>query len=153
MQSFIVSSMCAARATALLVATHLVREGVDERVADHRLHHLLTHIGCLPHLRELVPHVLAVDRAATCCPRADELGPQRHDPLDEERSPVVTDDVDRFTDLLDLRDHPVDVFLFRRGRSRRAPARRTPEGSARSRRRASMLACTPSQSAEVSGTP
>ena len=105
-------------------APELIGERVDERVADHRFHDLLAHLGRLPHLREVVPHVVAVDGARARGPRADEIGAQRHDALHEQRAPVVTDEVDRFADRLDLRDQPVDVRVLGRVETGRAPAPR-----------------------------
>ena len=71
--------------------------------------------GRLPDLGEVVPHVLRVEQPGDVAhPRADQVGPGRCDAEDETTAPVVTDEVDRFADRLQLADEPVDVLLLRR---------------------------------------
>src|SRR5438552_336637 len=89
-------------------------EAVSERLGGHARHHGFADVGRLPRLGEVVPDVLAIDRTVAAGPGADEIGTQRHHALDEQRPPVVSDEVHRLADARDLVDEPVDVgFLHR----------------------------------------
>ena len=70
----------------------------DDALADAR---------SLPLLGEVVPDVLAVDRAVATHPRPHQVGSQRDRALHQERAPVVADEVDRLTDTLELADEPL----------------------------------------------
>jgi hypothetical protein len=53
-----------------------------------------------------VPDVGVVERTTAEREGAQEVGAQRRDPLDEQRAPVVSDQVDGRADRLDLGDEP-----------------------------------------------
>jgi hypothetical protein len=95
------------------------RQPFRERLGRHHRHHCLAHAGRLPLLREIVPDVLAIDGTVSARPGADEIGPHRHDALNEQRSPVVTHQIDGLADALELSDEPLDVRFFRRREARR----------------------------------
>src|SRR6266566_2790258 len=105
-------------------------EPLRHRVGRERLHDLLAEAGRLPLLRDVVPDVLGVGRAVAARPGADEVGPERDQPLHQERAPVVADEIDGRADALDLAREPVDVRLLARGEARRQGA-----SEARQRRR------------------
>src|SRR5262249_57217784 len=89
--------------------TTLFRSTLGQRVGRHHGHHRLADIGSLPLLGEVVPDVLAVDGPVAAGPGPDQIWPERDGTLDEQRPPVVPDQVDGLADALELRDEPVDV--------------------------------------------
>jgi hypothetical protein len=76
----------------------------DDLLRRESSHELLAHARRLPDLGELMPGVVLVDGAAADSPGADEVGAYRHQARHEECAPIVTHDVHRLTDILDLGD-------------------------------------------------
>ncbi|MEZ5227159.1 MAG: hypothetical protein R2710_10910 [Acidimicrobiales bacterium] len=87
------------------------RHHVVGRGGDHAGDVLLAGALGLPDLRSVVPHVVGGEDAGNVGgPRPHELGPRHHGAQHVTATPVVSDEVDRPVDLLELTEQPVDVL-------------------------------------------
>ena len=83
-----------------------------ETFAAERRRYILDYPRCLPSLCELMPAVLSVYRKATGGSGAGEVRSKRYRPLDERGTPVMTNEVKRFTEAVELVDKPVSIRFF-----------------------------------------
>ena len=99
----------------------LARDSVFDQVLDPELvGQLLLHVPLalarrLPDLGQRVPGVVDVDRGAAAGDAGEQVGADRGDALDQQRAPVVADQVDAAAEPLQLLDDPIDVGLLGAG--------------------------------------
>ena len=96
---------------------------------------LLADARRLPRLGHRVPLVRAVDRSTPARERADELRAVDATRCTSRTTPVVTDEVDRLAERVELVDDPARVLLLGRAPAVGHRCRRTPGARARRRRR------------------
>lgn len=112
---------------------------VLDRTGHHGVHQLLAVTGCLPDLSQVMPDVVGVEHAEDVAgPAAHQFGSMHHHVHHMAATPIVTDEVDRFVDVLELALEPVavgnegrrEVVGQRRTESRRGQSHhiRAPEG-------------------------
>jgi len=90
---------------------------LGDRTRGVRLHERLARTRRLPDLRKIVPFVLAARDANRVARKGvHQIGTGEDHPVDENSAPVVSDEIERFGNVLEFPDEPREVRLLRGGK-------------------------------------